>query len=223
MNKTFTEIEQGFKHLFPAIWNFIKGLFRLLFYDSIHDLCIATFSHWKKTKTFSERLAVIWACLLITCFIIYGLRWLYIDLNYWWNRDWYESVIKNNSQKEIESFFDKYNERFLAHDCEFMATVGADEAMYDKWWNIKYKDYKCEEWIRFQKKIILPIRIDTIEKTGDKLRTKWEAIVIFQNQWEPLLVRAIYFDLWKLDKWDLWHFNNQKSGPRDIDISIYKN
>lgn len=97
---------------------------------------------------------------------------MYIDVNYWWNRDWYESAIKNNSQKEIEAFFDKYNERFLAHDCNFMATVGADEAMYDKWRHIKYEDYKCEEWIKFQKKIMIPIRIDPIEKTGDRLRAK---------------------------------------------------
>lgn len=67
----------------------------------------------------------------------------------------------------VQEFFRKYNERFMAHDCEFMREVGADEAMYDKWGRTEYpaKNYSCEEFVRFQKQFIIPISIAPITKT----------------------------------------------------------
>ncbi|MFH1546035.1 MAG: hypothetical protein ABIE14_01510, partial [Patescibacteria group bacterium] len=77
-----------------------------------------------------------------------------------------------------------------------------------------------EEFVRFQKKFIVPLKIEPIGQAGDRYRVKGEAIVIKINQGESWKIVPMYFDLWKKLDWDLWHFNNPKNGPRKIPAII---
>lgn len=221
MKHSFTHIENALSKLLPWIWDFIKWTFYLLIIESYIDLKEIAKERWINARSLPQKLAVILTSFIIISFLSYWVYWLYSDFENWRTREWREKVYISKWQEEIENFFHKYNERFIAHDCNFMATVWADESMHDKWWHDKYEGYsKCEEFVKYQSKIIIPINISPIEKTGDKLRAKWRAIVIRENQWEPLWIKAMYFDLWKVNTWDLWHFNNPKSWPRVIDAQI---
>lgn len=163
------------------------------------------------------------AGLIISLFITYGFWGMYLDFELWRTSNWREEVLLSNYESNINIFFDKYNERFSAHDCDFMREVATDEAMYDKWGHEFWPkdEYSCEEFVRFQQKYIIPLKIGPIQKTGEKYRVKGEAIVIMINQGDPWKTEAIYFDLWKKLDWEIWHFNGPKNGPRKIPIEIY--
>jgi len=219
--KSFEKLKNGFEKLFPSLWNLTKGTFLLVFWETPSDLFVTFKQHWNKSKTQIQKISTIIAGLIISIFILYGFYGLYKDFDNWRTKEWREDILFENYEIEIQKFFKKYNERFLAHDCAFMREVGADEAMFDKWGNTSYTDsYKCEEFVRFKKQYLIPISIDKIEKTGDKYRTKGKILIIKINQGESWKIRAVYFDLWKKLDWDLWHFNNPKNGPRIIPAEI---
>ena len=105
-----------------------------------------------------------------------------------------------------------------------MREVGSDEAMFDKLNKKSYtkNEYSCEEFVRVENKIIIPVKIQPIEQNGDKLRSKGEAIVLEINQGKPWKVDAIYFNLWKMNDWNLWHFTQTTEGVSKIPIEINK-
>ncbi|GEM_PF-3626261 len=214
--KSYKEFATGFEKLFPWFGNLVKGVFLLIFLEAPLELWKAFYGHWKSAKNGSQKVAAVIAGLLVLSFILYGFWGTSKDLNQLRTKQWRKEVLVQNYEIEIRKFFTKYNERFLAHDCDFMAEVGADEAMFDKWGTTKYPDYTCEEFVRYQKKVMTPIKIEPIETTGDKHRVRGEAVVISLNSGEPWKVNAIHFDLWKKTDWDLWHFNPS----RKIEIEI---
>lgn len=220
--RSFGELKKAFNSMFPAIVSFIKGFFLLLISEAPKQLLDTFTKHWKRSKKLSEKIATLCAGFIIASFLLYGFWGLWKDLNHWLHSAWYEQVVFTTYEQEVKDFYKKYNERFLAHDCDFMREVGADEAMFDKWNTTIYpKDrYSCEEFRIFQEKYIIPIEIEPIQRTGNKQRVKGEAIVIKINQGEPWKIESMYFDLWKEAGWELWHMNNPKDGPRKIPIEI---
>lgn len=220
MKHSFTNIENALSKFLPWIWEFMKWTFYLLIVESFLDLCNIAKERWSNAISWPQKMAVILTSWIILSFLLYWVHWLWGDFDNWRTREWRENILISKSQQEIENFFRKYNEKFISHDCGFMSIVWADESMHDKWGHDKYDKYKCEEFVQYQKKIMIPVSIQPIEKNGGKLRAKWEAIVITQNQGEPWGIKAMYFDLWKVDTWDLWHFNNPKTWPRIIDSVI---
>lgn len=220
MKHAFINLEEGITKLIPWVWDFLKWCVHLLFIESFTDLWEIAKIRWNKANTLWKKWAVIITSTFIILFLSYWVYELYNDWQNWRTKEWREKILISESHKEIETFFKTYNQKFLAHDCSFMREVWADESMHDKWGHDKYDNYKCEEFVRYQTKMIIPIKIEPIEQNGQKLRARWEAITITQNQWEPLGVKAMYFDLWKINTWDLWHFNNPKSWPRLIEMEI---
>ncbi len=220
--QSFEKIRSGIERAIPSLWNLTSGILLLVFLETPKNLIKSFIIQWKRSANIVQKSATVLAGLIVAVFILYGLHGLWSDICDWKNKEWREEVLLQSYEEEISSFFAKYNESFLAHDCGFMREVAADEAMYDKWGRTAYPDsnYSCEEFINFQEKYMIPIRISPIEQTGDKYRVKGEAIIIKLNQGEPWKVESMYFDLWKKLDWDLWHFNNPKEGPRKIPIEV---
>ncbi|MDZ4217391.1 MAG: hypothetical protein U1C97_03705, partial [Candidatus Gracilibacteria bacterium] len=77
-------------------------------------------------------------------------------------------------------------------------------------------DYRCESFVNFQEKILIPFEIQPIVQTGNRYRTKGKLVVLGINQGQPIKFDIQYFELWKELDWPLWHINNPKSGPRKI-------
>jgi len=220
MKHSFTNIENALSKFLPWVWEFIKWTFYLLIVESFQDLWDIAKERWKNATALPQKMAVILTSWLITSFLLYWVYWLWNDYYNWRTREWRERISISQSQQEVEDFFRKYNQEFIAHNCDFMATVWADESMHDKWWHDKYENYRCEEFVTYQSKMIIPINIEPIISTWDKLHARGRAIVVTENQWEPLWIKAMYFDLWKVNTWGLWHFNNPKWWPRIIDAEI---
>jgi len=220
--QSFQSIKSGLEKLMPSVGNLIKGIILLIFLEAPKDLFDTFLRHWKKSTNLIQKIATIIAGLIVASFLLYGFWGLWSELTDWRTKEWRQEILYTEYQKEIKDFFNKYNEQFLAHDCDFMREVGADEAMFDKWNRSSYpkNEYSCEEFILFQKKYIIPIKIDPIEKTGDKYHAQGEAVVLKINQGESWKVEAMYFDLWKKLDWKLWHFNNPKEGPRKIQLEV---
>ena len=221
--KSFEELKNGLEKLLPSLWSLIKGIFLLVFWETPSDLIASFRKHWNKSKNTVQKISTIAASVIVASFILYGFYGLYNDLHNWRTSEWREEVLFKNYELDIRSFFEKYNERFIAHDCDFMREVGADEAMYDKWGHTEYPTdkYSCEEFVRFQKQFMIPIFIEPIEQTGNKYRVKGEMVIVKINQGESWKMKPVYFDLWKKLDWDLWHFNNPKNGARSIEAEIY--
>ena len=220
--KSFNEIKTSFDKILPWFWSFIKGVFFLVFWETPKDLYDSFYKHWKESNTITSKISTILAGLLIFSFILYWFIWLYKDYYNWKTKQWREEIIFKDYEQEIKSFLNKYNERFLVHDCDFMRKVWADEAMYDKWNRIEYpkNKYSCEEFVNYQKKILIPIFINPIKKVWDKYKVEWKMLIVKINQGEIWKIKAVYFSLWKKLDWKLWHFNNPKSWPRLINAEI---
>lgn len=220
--KSFHSLKNGLDKLIPGIGTFLWGIFLLIFLETPKDLYYTFAKSWRESKNLSHKASTIFAGVIISLFIIYSFWGLWSDFYSWKTSEWREKILFTDYETEIKDFFNKYNERFEAHDCDFMREVGADEAMFDKWNNTAYaKDkYSCEEFVRFQQKLLIPIKIEPIEKTGGKERIRGEAIILKINQGESWKITPVYFDLWKKLDWNLWHFNNPKDGPRKIPAEI---
>lgn len=220
--KSYESLKIGLEKLIPSIASLVKGIFLLVFWETPHDLYQTFLKSWKRANNHVKKSATIIAGLLVLAFLVYGFYGLWKDVSFFFTSKWHEQVLYENYELEIKKFFNKYNERYFAHDCSFMREVAADEAMFDKWGRTSYpeKNYSCEEFVIYQKKFIVPLKIEQIEKFGDRYRVKGEAIVIKINQGAAWVVEAMYFDLWRKLDWDLWHFNNPKDGPRRIPLKI---
>lgn len=145
---------------------------------------------------------------LIIFFVIYSIIGLGKDLYKLVYSDRYEKVLVENYKIDIEDFFRKYEERFLAHDCWFMREVWVDELMYDKTGKSSYgPDYKCTIFDKIQRIKLFPITIWEIEKAWNKFKVRWELLRVEIVNWKPLLIAPIRFELWKTIDMDLWHFN----------------
>ncbi|MDD3066942.1 MAG: hypothetical protein PHO48_03885 [Candidatus Gracilibacteria bacterium] len=220
--KSFHSLKNGLDRLIPGIGTFLWGIFLLIFLETPKDLYCTFAKSWRESKNISHKASTVFAGLIVSLFIAYSFWGLLSDFYSWKTSEWREKILFIDYETEIKDFFNKYDDRFAAHDCNFMREVGADEAMFDKWKTTAYaKDkYSCEEFVRVQKKFVVPLKIEPIKKDGDRYHVKGEAIVIKINQGESWKVESIYFDLWKKLDWELWHFNNPKSGPRKIPTEI---
>ncbi len=201
---------QNFKDWQGWIWLFIKWMIWLFFrpFKDFWNLFYEEIILNLLKKKWSEFWKAIFPISLIILFIIYSFNSLWNDTKKIIFHDRYEKVIIENYKTDIENFFKKYEERFLAHDCWFMQEVWTDEAMYDKWKKISYdKNYKCEAFYNIQEIKMLPLKIWEIEKAWDKLKVKWELIRIEKTNWQPIKIAPIRFELWKTIDMDLWHFN----------------
>lgn len=206
MNKDF----QNLKDWQPWFWLILKWML-WLFLRPLIDFCIL-FKNEIILNLINKKWKDFWLAIiplsLIILFIIYSFFWLWRDLYKWWYYDRYEKVIVENYKQEIEDFFKKYEERFVAHDCSFMREVWADELMYDKYWKTTYwSDYKCTIFDRVQRVKLLPISIWEIENAWNKFKVRWELIRIDITDWKPLSIAPIRFELWKTVDMDLRHFN----------------
>lgn len=201
---------ENFKNWQHWAWLLIKWFFGLLFRPLL-DI-------WKlfKKEIYDNALNKNWKNLwlaiiplfLIILFLLYSFNWLKNDLNKWWNNEKYEKVLVDNYKKDVQDFFVKYEERFLAHDCWFMREVWADELMYDKYWQTSYwEDFKCTIFDRVQRLKLLPITIWEIENAWNKYKVRWELIRVEITNWKPLNITPIRFELWKTIDMNLWHFN----------------
>lgn len=219
--KSAESIKNFFQKLFPRLWDLIKAIWFVLF-ESFINLFSFLKENWLKDKNFINRISTIITWILLLSFFIYWLYSLYNDVEKKRNKNHYEEVLLTNYEEEINSFFEKYNERYKAKDCWFMRKVWSDEAMYDKYWRTEYseKDFSCE-WFRYtQNKILIPVKIEPITKTDNKYRVKWELMMIKKNDWWPYYIDMVYFELWKLLDWDLWHFvwNPKWQWPTKVDF-----
>jgi hypothetical protein len=161
-----------------------------------------------RDKRWKDFLLAIIPLFLIITFVVYSILWLYKDIYKFAFSERYEKVIVENYKWDIEDFFKKYEERFLAHDCWFMREVWVDELMYDKTEKSSYgPDYKCTIFDKIQRIKLFPISIWEIEKAGNKYKVRWELMRVEIVNWSPLKIAPIRFELWKTIDMDLWHFN----------------
>lgn len=204
--KSAESIKKTIEQLLIFFLDLLKWIF-YLFAEWFFDLQKFFKKHWHKDKNRVNRLSVIITFLLIWFYLIYWAIWLYKDFTKRLHKDYYEEVLFTNYETEIKSFFDKYNERYKAKDCNFMREVWADEAMYDKFWRTSYwNDYPCDWFIYTPTKIIIPIKIEPIEKTDNKYRVKWEIITLTKDSQWQYFIGLSNVELRKLLDWNLRHF-----------------
>lgn len=222
--ESFKELKNGIEKFLPGIWEIIKGTLLLLLIEAPKELWITFKTSWINSKNSLQKTSTIIAGLIAGSFIIYGIYGLYHDIELWRTEEWREQVISSNYENEINNFFEKYNERFRAHDCNFMREVGSDEAMYDKLNKTEYakNEYSCEEFVKAERKIMIPLKMEPMQQDDDRFRVKGEAIVIKINQGKPWKIDAIYFNLWKKLDWGLWHFTHTSDGVSKIPVEIEK-
>lgn len=206
-------MEQEFKNIKKWqewAWLLIKWFFGLLFRPLLDILKLSKKEIWDNiiNKNWKDLWLAIIPIILIFLFLLYSFNWLINDLHKWWYNERYEKVLIDNYKKDIEDFFDKYEERFLAHDCWFMREVWADEFMFDNYKQTSYwDDFECTAFLRIQRLHLLPINIWQIEKAWNKLKVRWEMIRVEFVSWKPLEIIPMRFELWKTIDMDLWHFN----------------
>lgn len=132
---------------------------------------------------------------------------------HWWNRDTfiarYAAILETDYQTEVHQFFQKYHERFMSRDCEWMAEVAADRAMYDKYRNTKYDNYKCEEFIKTEAKWFLPYKINEPIWEDEIVRISGEAVMLLERMDEGTLLMPAKFEIWKRYDWETWHFSKK--------------
>lgn len=214
---SFDWIKKWIETISPGLWDLFYWILKLLIVDSMRDLYNSFHKHRERSENNRQRSSTIITAIIILCFIIYGLIWIYNDLELYWNKNHYEKVLYASYETEIRSFFDKYNEMYAARDCSFMRKVAADESMYDMYWNEEYPEsYSCSNFYSVQEKKWYPIKIYPIEKNWSKYRVKWEALILKKNQWEPYYIDVINFELRKKLDWDLWHLGHIKAENRRI-------
>lgn len=201
---------ENFKNWQSWLWLWIKWFFWLLFRPilDIYKLFYKEIIQNIRNKKWKDFWLAIIPLLLIVSFILYWFNWIKNDIYKWWNHDRYEQVLIKDYKQGIENFFNKYEERFLAHDCWFMREVWADELMYDKYWRTSYwEDYNCSIFDTVQRLKLFPISIWEIEIAWDKYKVRWEFIRVEITNWKPLTIIPMRFELWKTLEMDLWHFN----------------
>ena len=207
MEKTFQNLKKWQQWIYMFIKGFLSLLFRPLF--DIFELSKKELYENALNKKWADMWMAIIPIMLIILFVVYGFRWLINDGYKILFSSRYEEVIIQDYENEVQSFFRKYEERFLAHDCWFMAEVWADELMFDKWWNETYpvEKYDCSAFWKVQRIKMLPIKINPIEKAGNKLKVQGEIIRIEITNGKPYIIAPMRFELWKTIDMELWHFN----------------
>ena len=207
--------EKGIIDFFKSIYSIFIGITGLLlgdvrrFYSNKYREIQKNYKEKRREKILGNFLSM----LIFTAILLSTIEGL-ISWGYWtWHANWTNEILISDSKKEIRDFFDLYNERFAAHDCNFMEEVGVDEAMFDKYNIVKRINYRCEEFVKYNEKIYSPTEIGEIKKTGNKYRVKGEMIVISKNPNEDIKITPLYFELWRLEDWPLWHF---KDSPKPI-------
>ena len=221
---SFKKLKDGSQNIILGLPYFVLGLIQLVVWDTPKSLFINFRNHWRESKNFCSRAATLIAGSIVLGLFAYSLIGVSGDINFWIHRDQYEDVLFDQAEQQVREFFDKYNERWAAHDCDFMRKVGADEAMYDKYGNTEYPVDRypnfCENFVNYQSQVIVPIKIGKLEENGDRYRIKGEMINIRRNDGEEPKIAVIYFELWKKLDWDLWHFNGKSGGPQLVDVEL---
>ncbi len=227
MGEAAEDIKEGTDGLVRSLGRFLKGVFRFILWSSIVEFYKVFARAFSKSisKTpfdYTGFFSVITAAAIVLFLIVYEVVGLYEDLHHWIFIDRYTAAEEELYETDVENFFKKYNEKYMERDCGFMREVGADEAMWDKWGHSSYPDdYSCEAFVDFQEKQYLPIQIDPIETNGSRYRVTGQMMIVGRNQGLPLYVGAQYFELWKEDGWDTWHFNVPKDGPQKIETQSF--
>ena len=121
----------------------------------------------------------------------------------------YAAVLEEDYEREVLQFFQKYHERFMSRDCEWMAEVAADRAMFEKYGNTKYKNYKCEEFFKTEAKWFLAYKINKPVWEDDVVRISGEAVMLLERMTDGNLLMPVKFEIWKQKDWNIWHFSNK--------------
>jgi len=207
MKQDFKNLKEGQIGIIIFLKGFVGILTRPLV--DIFELAKKEIYYNALDKNWKEIWMAIVPIALILAFIVYGFLWLYNDMHRKVFASRYEQVLIQNYEEEIQSFFRKYEERFLAQDCAFMAEVAADERMYERYWNESYpvETYDCSAFWKIQRIKMLPIKINPIEKAGNKFKVQGELIRVEITNGKPYVLAPIRFELWKTIDMELWHFN----------------
>jgi len=183
--------------------------------DGWNEVKKLSFHFWKDVRSGGWTLRIGATIAILLILIPSLLQWrdnMQAMVN-WWNKDVLiarsAAALETDYEKEVHQFFQKYHERFMSRDCEWMAEVAADRAMYDKYRNTKYDNYKCEEFIKTEAKWFLPYQINEPVWEDEIVRVSGEAIMLLERMDEGTLLLPAKFEIWKRYDWNIWHFSKK--------------
>ena len=211
---------------FNWIIEFSKALYLYLFWI-VNELWKFIKDHYKEKKSRTWRLAYLVTIALMLYLVYSAWNSIWISLERRRNKDWYEKVLLDNSNQEVKNFFDKYNERYEAHDCWFMRKVAADEAMYDKYQKSEYleNEYSCEWFFINKTKKLIPVSNTPIKKVDWKYYVEWELITLIEDPYWKYKISFTKYKLFKTLDWNLRHFvwDLKWIGPTHIEFEKISN
>ena len=186
---------------------FCKALYLYLFWI-VDELRKFIRDHYKEKKSPTWRLAYIITIILMLYLIYSAWNSIYTSVERQRNKGYYEKALLDNSKKEVREFFDKYNERYEAHDCWFMRKVAADEAMYDKRGKIEYaeNEYPCEWFFTNKSKKLISVENTPIKQVDWKYYVEWDLITLIEDAYWKYGISFTKYKLFKALDRDLWHF-----------------
>ena len=200
--------------LMDAIQKFFSVCVRCA-YEGWNELKKLTVQFWKDIYSGGWTLKIGATIAILLILVPALLQWrdnMEVALN-WWNKEVliarYATVLEEDHEKEVYQFFQKYHERFMSRDCDWMAEVAADRAMYDKYRNTKFDNYKCEEFIKTEAKWFLPYKINEPVWEDDVVRISGEAVMLLERMDDCTLLMPAKFEIWKRYDWDTWHFSKK--------------
>lgn len=209
-NSEKDEIQKGVSHFASGSVCFFKAFIirtLLTLWEIIKNLKNELKDAFKK-RDYSGICGVIGAFCIVLLITIYSFFNVYITVNDYFNRENYKREFIQGAEKDALEFFKLYTKKFIEKDCDFMAKVAVDEAMYIKSGTTKKENYYCDNFYNpIKAKYFLPYEIDEKIYTPDRQSIKGKTIVLREMTNGTLMVSAQYFEIWKYKHLDLWRLN----------------